>query len=164
MTIRVMKILRVCGDCHNAIKYISKVCQCEIVLRDANPFHRFKAKLVFLPLILTLHNLFITLRTTYRMFQSSLYMRILGTFARNMIWSVDNDPPPFQTNSSCNTFVDLILKSFEDLKIWPYRYNLRVYLLSFNIKTGYLIISYYEAIVLLATQLYYTLKVFMLFV
>ena len=41
-TIRVIKNLRVCGDCHNAIKYISKACQREIVLRDANRFHRFK--------------------------------------------------------------------------------------------------------------------------
>ena len=40
-TIRVIKNLRVCGDCHNAIKYISKVSQREIVLRDANRFHRF---------------------------------------------------------------------------------------------------------------------------
>ncbi|KVI01513.1 protein of unknown function DUF1771 [Cynara cardunculus var. scolymus] len=40
-TIRVIKNLRVCGDCHNAIKHISKVCQREIVLRDANRFHRF---------------------------------------------------------------------------------------------------------------------------
>ncbi|XP_062098693.1 pentatricopeptide repeat-containing protein At4g33170-like [Humulus lupulus] len=41
-TIRVIKNLRVCGDCHNAIKYISKVSQREIVLRDANRFHRFR--------------------------------------------------------------------------------------------------------------------------
>ncbi|KAK9076874.1 hypothetical protein SSX86_005208 [Deinandra increscens subsp. villosa] len=40
-TIRVIKNLRVCGDCHNAIKHISKVCEREIVLRDANRFHRF---------------------------------------------------------------------------------------------------------------------------
>jgi pentatricopeptide repeat protein len=40
-TIRVIKNLRVCGDCHNAIKYISKVSKREIVLRDANRFHRF---------------------------------------------------------------------------------------------------------------------------
>ncbi|GJV81152.1 pentatricopeptide repeat-containing protein [Tanacetum coccineum] len=40
-TIRVLKNLRVCGDCHNAIKHISKVYQREIVLRDANRFHRF---------------------------------------------------------------------------------------------------------------------------
>ncbi|XP_076946587.1 pentatricopeptide repeat-containing protein At4g33170-like [Bidens hawaiensis] len=40
-TIRVIKNLRVCGDCHNAIKHISKVFGREIVLRDANRFHRF---------------------------------------------------------------------------------------------------------------------------
>ncbi|XP_071729719.1 pentatricopeptide repeat-containing protein At4g33170 [Rutidosis leptorrhynchoides] len=40
-TIRVIKNLRVCGDCHNAIKHISKVFEREIVLRDANRFHRF---------------------------------------------------------------------------------------------------------------------------
>lgn len=41
-TIRVIKNLRVCGDCHTAIKYISKVSQREIVLRDANRFHLFR--------------------------------------------------------------------------------------------------------------------------
>ncbi|PNY13148.1 pentatricopeptide repeat-containing protein at4g33170-like protein [Trifolium pratense] len=41
-TLRVIKNLRVCGDCHNAIKYISKVFQREIVLRDANRFHHFR--------------------------------------------------------------------------------------------------------------------------
>ncbi|KAL5786462.1 hypothetical protein ACOSQ2_008854 [Xanthoceras sorbifolium] len=41
-TIRVIKNLRVCGDCHNAIKYISKVSKREIVLRDANRFHHFR--------------------------------------------------------------------------------------------------------------------------
>ncbi|KAL8222941.1 hypothetical protein R6Q57_020340 [Mikania cordata] len=40
-TLRIIKNLRVCGDCHNAIKHISKVCEREIVLRDANRFHRF---------------------------------------------------------------------------------------------------------------------------
>lgn len=40
-TIRVIKNLRVCGDCHNAIKYISKVARREIVVRDGNRFHRF---------------------------------------------------------------------------------------------------------------------------
>ncbi|XP_039124948.1 pentatricopeptide repeat-containing protein At4g33170 [Dioscorea cayenensis subsp. rotundata] len=40
--IRVIKNLRVCGDCHNAIKFISKVTAREIVLRDANRFHCFK--------------------------------------------------------------------------------------------------------------------------
>ncbi|CAA7025518.1 unnamed protein product [Microthlaspi erraticum] len=41
--IRVIKNLRVCGDCHNAMKYIAKVYNREIILRDANRFHRFKA-------------------------------------------------------------------------------------------------------------------------
>lgn len=40
--IRVMKNLRVCGDCHSAIKLISKVMGREIILRDANRFHHFK--------------------------------------------------------------------------------------------------------------------------
>lgn len=40
--IRVIKNLRICGDCHNAMKYIAKVYDREIVLRDANRFHRFK--------------------------------------------------------------------------------------------------------------------------
>ncbi|XP_008789295.2 pentatricopeptide repeat-containing protein At4g33170 [Phoenix dactylifera] len=40
--IRVIKNLRVCGDCHNAIKYISKVVGREILLRDASRFHCFK--------------------------------------------------------------------------------------------------------------------------
>lgn len=42
MPIRVMKNLRVCGDCHSAIKLISKVMDREIILRDANRFHHFK--------------------------------------------------------------------------------------------------------------------------
>ncbi|KAF5177190.1 Pentatricopeptide repeat-containing protein [Thalictrum thalictroides] len=41
-TLRIIKNLRVCGDCHNAIKYISKAVEREIVLRDANRFHCFK--------------------------------------------------------------------------------------------------------------------------
>ncbi|KAG6595447.1 Pentatricopeptide repeat-containing protein, mitochondrial, partial [Cucurbita argyrosperma subsp. sororia] len=42
MPIRVMKNLRVCGDCHTAIKLIAKVTGREIILRDANRFHHFK--------------------------------------------------------------------------------------------------------------------------
>ncbi|KAK6288506.1 hypothetical protein POUND7_000047 [Theobroma cacao] len=42
MPIRVMKNLRVCGDCHTAIKLIAKVTKREIILRDANRFHHFK--------------------------------------------------------------------------------------------------------------------------
>ncbi|XP_020086895.1 pentatricopeptide repeat-containing protein At1g56690, mitochondrial-like [Ananas comosus] len=40
--IRVMKNLRVCGDCHSTIKLIAKITGREIVLRDANRFHHFK--------------------------------------------------------------------------------------------------------------------------
>ncbi|CAI0553408.1 unnamed protein product [Linum tenue] len=41
-TVRVFKNLRICGDCHNAIKYISKVVGREIVVRDGKRFHHFK--------------------------------------------------------------------------------------------------------------------------
>jgi hypothetical protein len=41
-TIRVMKNLRVCVDCHTATKFISKIVAREIVVRDVNRFHRFK--------------------------------------------------------------------------------------------------------------------------
>ncbi|XVE64366.1 hypothetical protein DITRI_Ditri07aG0095100 [Diplodiscus trichospermus] len=40
--IRVFKNLRVCGDCHTAIKYISMATRREIVLRDSNRFHHVK--------------------------------------------------------------------------------------------------------------------------
>ncbi|KAJ4721681.1 Pentatricopeptide repeat-containing protein [Melia azedarach] len=40
--IRVMQNLRVCGDCHSAIKLIAKVTGREIILRDGNRFHHFK--------------------------------------------------------------------------------------------------------------------------
>ncbi|KAK9121306.1 hypothetical protein Syun_018923 [Stephania yunnanensis] len=39
--IRVFKNLRICGDCHYAMKFISKVFQRHIILRDANCFHHF---------------------------------------------------------------------------------------------------------------------------
>eukprot|EP01018_Ginkgo_biloba_P033469 Gb_14617 [translate_table: standard] len=41
-TIQVVKNLRVCGDCHTATKFISKIVGREIVVRDANRFHHFK--------------------------------------------------------------------------------------------------------------------------
>ncbi|KAL5732032.1 Pentatricopeptide repeat-containing protein [Ranunculus cassubicifolius] len=41
-TIQIIKNLRVCGDCHTAIKFISKISNREIVVRDANRFHEFK--------------------------------------------------------------------------------------------------------------------------
>ncbi|KAH9295945.1 hypothetical protein KI387_039533, partial [Taxus chinensis] len=40
--IRVVKNLRVCGDCHIGIKFISKVVGREIIVRDASRFHHFK--------------------------------------------------------------------------------------------------------------------------
>eukprot|EP01018_Ginkgo_biloba_P013352 Gb_31457 [translate_table: standard] len=43
--IRIIKNLRVCGDCHTATKFISKIVGREIVVRDANRFHHFKGGL-----------------------------------------------------------------------------------------------------------------------
>ncbi|KAK2665954.1 hypothetical protein Ddye_004528 [Dipteronia dyeriana] len=40
--IRIKKNLRVCGDCHTATKFISKVTEREIIVRDALRFHHFK--------------------------------------------------------------------------------------------------------------------------
>ncbi|KAL1205348.1 Pentatricopeptide repeat-containing protein [Cardamine amara subsp. amara] len=40
--IRVVKNLRVCADCHSAIKLVSKVYNREIVVRDRSRFHHFK--------------------------------------------------------------------------------------------------------------------------
>eukprot|EP01018_Ginkgo_biloba_P008611 Gb_26723 [translate_table: standard] len=40
--IRIVKNLRVCGDCHHATKFISKIVAREIVVRDSNRFHHFK--------------------------------------------------------------------------------------------------------------------------
>ncbi|XP_057957996.1 pentatricopeptide repeat-containing protein At5g16860 [Malania oleifera] len=40
--IRITKNLRVCGDCHSAITYISKIIQHEIIIRDSSRFHHFK--------------------------------------------------------------------------------------------------------------------------
>ncbi|KAI3819949.1 hypothetical protein L1987_13802 [Smallanthus sonchifolius] len=40
--IRIMKNLRICGDCHTAIKFMSKCCGRVIIVRDNNRFHRFE--------------------------------------------------------------------------------------------------------------------------
>lgn len=40
--IRVMKNLRVCGDCHAAIKFMSKCSGRILIVRDNNRFHRFE--------------------------------------------------------------------------------------------------------------------------
>ncbi|KAM7256575.1 hypothetical protein ACFE04_012316 [Oxalis oulophora] len=42
LPIRIVKNLRVCGDCHNATKYISKITQREILVRDTMRYHLFK--------------------------------------------------------------------------------------------------------------------------
>ncbi|KAF3777928.1 Pentatricopeptide repeat-containing protein [Nymphaea thermarum] len=41
--IRIMKNLRVCGDCHHAAKLISDLFNVEIIMRDRVRFHHFKA-------------------------------------------------------------------------------------------------------------------------
>ncbi|KAG2401987.1 Pentatricopeptide repeat-containing protein [Vigna angularis] len=40
--IRVFKNLRICGDCHSAFKFISKVVDREIIVRDRKRFHHFR--------------------------------------------------------------------------------------------------------------------------
>ncbi|XP_019425725.1 PREDICTED: pentatricopeptide repeat-containing protein At1g20230-like, partial [Lupinus angustifolius] len=40
-SIRVFKNLRICGDCHNAIKYMSKIVGVTIIVRDSLRFHHF---------------------------------------------------------------------------------------------------------------------------
>ncbi|MFS7982918.1 putative tetratricopeptide-like helical domain superfamily, DYW domain-containing protein [Helianthus anomalus] len=39
--LRIVKNLRICRDCHEAFKYISRVVEREIVVRDVNRYHRF---------------------------------------------------------------------------------------------------------------------------
>ncbi|KAL3635655.1 hypothetical protein CASFOL_020202 [Castilleja foliolosa] len=56
-------------------------------------------------------------------------------FARNRMWAVDENPPPFQSvDSSFKASIDLIHKSSDDdLKIWPHSYELRLrVILSFD--------------------------------
>lgn len=40
--VRVIKNLRICGDCHVVFKHISKIYKREIIVRDRVRFHRFK--------------------------------------------------------------------------------------------------------------------------
>ncbi|KAG2575346.1 hypothetical protein PVAP13_7KG428400 [Panicum virgatum] len=50
-------------------------------------------------------------------------------FARNRVWTIDTDPPPFPVPTTNTAYIDLILKpTEEDLKIWPhsFEYRLRV--------------------------------------
>ncbi|VFQ88422.1 unnamed protein product [Cuscuta campestris] len=41
-SIRIIKNLRICGDCHSAMKIISKLVGRELVIRDAKRFHHFR--------------------------------------------------------------------------------------------------------------------------
>ncbi|PQQ15878.1 pentatricopeptide repeat-containing protein [Prunus yedoensis var. nudiflora] len=43
VTIRIMKNLRMCRDCHEAFKLISDIVEREFVVRDVNRFHHFKS-------------------------------------------------------------------------------------------------------------------------
>lgn len=40
--IRIMKNLRICGDCHSFMKFASSITGREIIVRDTNRFHHFK--------------------------------------------------------------------------------------------------------------------------
>lgn len=40
--LRIFKNLRVCGDCHNALKVISLIRSRTIVVRDVSRFHHFR--------------------------------------------------------------------------------------------------------------------------
>ncbi|XP_011627731.1 pentatricopeptide repeat-containing protein At2g25580-like [Amborella trichopoda] len=40
--IRIIKNLRICGDCHSALKIVSKLVGRELIVRDAKRFHHFK--------------------------------------------------------------------------------------------------------------------------
>ncbi|KAJ9159828.1 hypothetical protein P3X46_025293 [Hevea brasiliensis] len=40
--IRIFKNLRVCGDCHTATKFIARITEREIIVRDSNRFHHFR--------------------------------------------------------------------------------------------------------------------------
>ncbi|KAL0350594.1 UNVERIFIED_CONTAM: Pentatricopeptide repeat-containing protein [Sesamum radiatum] len=40
-SIRVFKNLRICGDCHNTIKFISNFVGVQIIVRDSLRFHHF---------------------------------------------------------------------------------------------------------------------------
>ncbi|XP_058758117.1 putative glucose-6-phosphate 1-epimerase [Vicia villosa] len=49
-------------------------------------------------------------------------------FARNRIWTIDENPPPLPPNDSRGkSFVDLLLKSSEeDMKCWPHSFEFRI--------------------------------------
>ncbi|PIA35325.1 hypothetical protein AQUCO_03500015v1 [Aquilegia coerulea] len=42
-TLRIMKNLRTCSDCHTALKFISKITNRHLIVRDGNRFHHFES-------------------------------------------------------------------------------------------------------------------------
>ncbi|KAL2456298.1 Pentatricopeptide repeat-containing protein-like [Forsythia ovata] len=50
-TLRIIKNLRVCGDCHNALKIISTIVGREIIARDARRFTILKMDYVLVKII-----------------------------------------------------------------------------------------------------------------
>ncbi|MFS7940393.1 putative glucose-6-phosphate 1-epimerase [Helianthus anomalus] len=71
------------------------------------------------------------LRSCYIYHWPVYYFANFGTleqhgFARNRLWSLDDDPSPLTPGNNQST-ADLLLKSTEeDLKTWPYRFELRL--------------------------------------
>ncbi|MFS7969843.1 putative glucose-6-phosphate 1-epimerase [Helianthus anomalus] len=71
------------------------------------------------------------LRSCYIYHWPVYYFANFGTleqhgFARNRLWSLDDDPSPLTPSNNQST-ADLLLKSTEeDLKTWPYRFELRL--------------------------------------
>ncbi|KAK7318143.1 hypothetical protein RJT34_02841 [Clitoria ternatea] len=48
-------------------------------------------------------------------------------FAKSKMWVIDQDPPPFPSDSNENAYIDLLFKpSEDDLKMWPHRFELRL--------------------------------------
>ena len=41
-TIRVIKNVRMCSDCHSALKLLSVIYNRDLIIRDSNRFHHFK--------------------------------------------------------------------------------------------------------------------------
>ncbi|XP_024979939.1 putative glucose-6-phosphate 1-epimerase [Cynara cardunculus var. scolymus] len=48
-------------------------------------------------------------------------------FARNRLWTFDDNPPPFPADATNKIFIDLILRpTKEDLKLWPHSFEYRL--------------------------------------
>lgn len=82
-------------------------------------------------------------------------------FARNRLWTFDDDPPPFPTDATNKVFTDLILRpTKEDLKIWPHRYILYNFSTFFNVrKVSFWIISFFFFFFLFLLSFEYQLRI-----